>query len=267
MVHVVPHVVPSILARIVERKREELARESPRRAELENRAADRCVRGDFRDFHRALTANPPAIIAEIKRASPSKGVFLSDFHPGPIAETYAAGGAAALSVLTDAEFFGGSLADLQAARAATGIPVLRKDFTIDEFQVIEGAASGADAILLIASILSVAEMRKFRELAAQFHMAALVEVHDREELRQAVDSGAEIIGINNRDLNTFEVRLEQSLELAPQIPSNAVKVAESGIHSGESVRLLTAAGFSAFLVGEHLMKSPDPAEALRKLRS
>lgn len=261
------HVVPGILARIVERKREELAREVPHRAAFEKRAADRTARRDFRDFKRALTASPPAIVAEIKKASPSKGVFTDHFSPDRIAQTYASGGAAALSVLTDAEFFGGSLDDLQSARAAVALPVLRKDFTIDELQVIQAAASGADAILLIASILSVEQMRKFRELAARFKMAALVEVHDREELQQAIDSGAEIIGVNNRDLNTFEVRLEQSLDLAPLMPPDAVKIAESGIRSSEDVHKLAAAGFSAFLIGEHLMKSPDPAAALRSLRS
>jgi indole-3-glycerol phosphate synthase len=255
--------VPGILARIVERKRNELARALPRQPELEKSAADR---GDFRDFRAALE-NSPAIIAEIKKASPSKGVFTEEFHPARIAKTYASGGAAALSVLTDREFFSGSLDDLQNARAATSIPVLRKDFTISEFHVWEAAAAGADAILLIAAILSTAELRKFRELAAQLNLAALVEVHDAAELDSAIDSGAEIIGVNNRDLNTFQVSLDRSLELAAKIPTNFVKVAESGIRSSADVRRLSAAGFSAFLIGEHLMKSPDPAAAIRELRS
>ncbi len=257
-------VVPGILARIVERKREALAREASRFPEYEKSAAER---RDFRDFKRALTANPPAIIAEIKKASPSRGVFAESFEPAQIAATYASGGAAALSVLTDAEFFGGSVHDLRVARAATSLPVLRKDFTISEFHVIEAAASGADAILLIAAILSAAQMRKFRELAAELHIAVLVEVHDAQELDAAIESGAEIIGVNNRDLHTFEVKLETSLLLAPKIPKNAVKIAESGIHCAQSVRRLAAAGFDAFLVGEHLMKSPDPAPAIRNLRS
>lgn len=256
--------VPGILARIVERKREALARDSARFSEFEKMAA---ARRDFRDFKRALTSRPPAIIAEIKKASPSRGVFVDDFHPAEIAATYASGGAAALSVLTDNEFFQGSLRDLEAARAACGLPVLRKDFTISEFHVIEAAAFGADAILLIAAILSTAEMRRFRELAARLGMAALVEVHAAEELDAALESGAEIIGVNNRDLNTFEVKLDQSLALAAKMPPHVIRLSESGIHSNADVRRLADAGFSAFLIGEHLMKSGDPAASIRKLRS
>ncbi len=256
--------VPDILARIVDQKRAALARISPLRAELERRAAGR---PPARDFRAALLAHPPAIIAEVKKASPSKGIFTGDFRPAPIARAYADGGAAALSVLTDQEFFQGTIADLETARAAVKIPVLRKDFTIDDLHVIEAAAHGADAILLIAAILSAGEMRRFRELAARHGMAALVEVHDEEELGPALDSGAEIVGVNNRNLHTFDVHLETSLRLSGQIPSGIVKVAESGIHSRESVRKLRAAGFDAFLVGEHLMKSGDPAASLKELRS
>jgi indole-3-glycerol phosphate synthase len=257
-------VVPDILARIVEQKRASLPRLAQRQAELERRAAERPV---ARDFRAALLAAPPSIIAEVKKASPSKGVFTEDFHPASIAETYAAGGAAALSVLTDEEFFRGGLPDLEAARAAVSVPVLRKDFTIHELHVIEAAAHGADAILLIAAILTVAEMRRFRELAESLHMAALVEVHDQDELGPALDSGAAIVGVNNRDLHTFEVHLETSERLAERIPTMAVKVTESGIHSQADVVRLGACGFSAFLVGEHLMKSGDPAGAIRALRS
>ncbi|HWZ33644.1 MAG TPA: indole-3-glycerol phosphate synthase TrpC [Bryobacteraceae bacterium] len=254
-------VVPDILARIVDHKRRELSSARERRAELEQRAA---ARPAARDFRRALTTNTPAIIAEIKKASPSKGVFRDDFDPAAIARKYST--AAALSVLTDREFFQGSLADLEAARAAVEIPVLRKDFTIDEFHVIEAAAHGADAILLIAAVLEESEMRRYRELAARFGMASLVEVHDAAELEVALASGAEIIGVNNRDLRTFEVHLETSLRLAEKIPSSILKVSESGIHSRQDVQQLTAAGFQAFLVGEHLMKSPDPGAALRALQ-
>src|SRR5229473_672100 len=257
------HAVPDILARIVGRKRSELADALPLRAELERRVAER---RDFRDFQAALTTQQPAIIAEIKKASPSKGTFAQEFHPPSQARMYARGGAAALSVLTDREFFQGSLDDLEAARAAVTVPVLRKDFTIDEFHVIEASAHGADAILLIAAILSIAEMRRFRELAERFHMAALVEVHDEDELAAALDSGAEIIGVNNRNLNTFEVLLETSLRLAEKMPANIVRVAESGIHSRHDVERLQAAGFRAFLVGEHLMKAADPVAALRALQ-
>ncbi len=261
-------VAPGILARIVGHKRAELAGISRNRAELERRAADRAADNkDARDFRAALKANRPAIIGEIKKASPSRGILAEDFDPASIARAYASGGAAALSVLTDREFFQGSLADLESARAACKIPALRKDFTIDEFHVIEAAAHGADAILLIAAVLDESEMRRFRELAAKFKMAALVEVHDADELETALASGAEIVGVNNRDLHTFEVKLETSLRLIEKIPANVIKISESGIHASADIDLLTRAGFDAFLVGEHLMKSSDPAAALRALRS
>jgi indole-3-glycerol phosphate synthase len=256
--------VPDILAKIVSHKRAELVSRAASRSDLERRAAQRPL---ARDFKAALTAHPPAIISEIKKASPSKGVLSNDFRPASIAQVYASGGAAALSVLTDHEFFQGGMADLEAARAAVTIPVLRKDFTIDELHVIEAAAHEADAILLIAAILSAEEMRNFRLLAARYGMAALVEVHNDEELDDALESGADIIGVNNRNLHTFEVTLDTSLRLAKAIPAHIVKVAESGIHSCEDVRTLRAAGFHAFLVGEHLMKSADPAAALKALRS
>lgn len=256
--------VPDILARIVGHKRAELAHLFSTRAELEQRAARRAP---ARDFRAALLAHPPAIIAEVKQASPSGGVFTGEYRPAMIAKSYAAGGAAALSVLTDAEFFRGGLCDLGEARATVDIPVLRKDFTVDDLHVVEAAAHGADAILLIAAILSVVEMRRFRELAAGYGMAALVEVHDEVELNSAIDSGAAIIGVNNRNLHTFEVDLGTSLRLAERIPPGAVKVAESGIRSKEDVQCLRAAGFDALLVGEHLMKAGDAAAALRALRS
>jgi len=257
-------VAPGILARIVSHKRAELAKALRHRAELERRAA---IRTPARDFRAALKLNQPAIIAEIKKASPSKGILAHEFAPASIARAYAEGGAAALSVLTDREFFQGDLADLEAARAASKIPILRKDFTIDEFHIIEAAAHGADAILLIAAILDPSEMRRFRELASQFGMAALAEVHDGDELDAALASGAEIVGVNNRNLNTFEVTLETSLRLIERMPANVIKISESGIHSNDDVRRLVSAGYDAFLVGEHLMKSEDPAAALRALRS
>ena len=260
------HAIPSILARIVDHKRAELPRARAQRAELERRAAERVATpGTHRDFRAALTRTRPAIVAEIKKASPSQGIFADRFDPASSARTYARGGAAALSVLTDREFFQGSLADLESARTAVEIPVLRKDFTIDEFQVIEAAAHGADAILLIAALLGESEMRRFRELAAGFGMAALVEVHDAAELDAALASGAAIIGVNNRNLHTFEVTLETSVRLAWKIPAGIVKVSESGIHSSADVGRLAAAGYDAFLVGEHLMKSSDPAAALMAL--
>jgi indole-3-glycerol phosphate synthase len=257
--------VPDILARIVARKREELAIARPTYAQLEKDAETRLAAR--RNFAAALRSHLPAVIAEIKKASPSKGLLSHDFQPHKIAQAYEQGGAAALSILTDRDFFQGSLDDLAAARAAVKLPALRKDFTVDPLHVVEAAAHGADAILLIAAILTVREMRDFRELAARYGMATLVEVHDAEELRPALDSGAEIVGVNNRNLRTFEVRLETSLDLAPLMPAGILKVSESGIHTSGSVRRLMDAGYSAFLVGEHLMKSGDPAEALRRLCS
>ncbi len=257
--------LPDILSRIVARKQVELESVRGRLGHLERRAADQASR--HRDFRTALTTRTPAIIAEIKKASPSKGVLAADFDPVRSAEAYARGGAAALSVLTDEMFFQGSLAYLEAARAAVSVPVLRKDFTTDPAHVIEAAAHGADAILLIAAILSLDELRRYRELAEQLGMSALVEVHDEHELSAAVDSGASIIGVNNRNLRTFEVTLDTSLRLAPLIPPGAVKVAESGIHTQADIATLSAAGFQAFLIGERLMLAPDPTEALMELRA
>jgi indole-3-glycerol phosphate synthase len=251
--------IPDILAQIVAVKKTELGLIA---TGLEGRAGD-SVSGR-RDFALALR-NGPAIIAEIKKASPSKGVLVADFDPARIAAAYQSGGAAALSVLTDERHFQGKLADLEVARAAVRVPVLRKDFTIDRAQIVEAAAAGADAILLIAAILSERELRDFRELAESYRMAALVEVHDGEELSLAVASGARVIGVNNRDLRTFEVSIKTSLLLAERMPDGVVKVAESGIDSAQDVNRLRAVGFDAFLVGEHLMRSGDPAEALRAL--
>jgi indole-3-glycerol phosphate synthase len=257
--------VPDILARIVATKREEVARTLPLRAGWERRAADNVAQR--RNFRAALAARPVAVIAEIKKASPSKGVLAADFDPPRTARQYEAGGAAALSVLTDAEYFQGSLEDLAAARAAVALPALRKDFTIDESQVVEAAAGCADAILLIAAILDERRIRDLREVAASYRLAALVEVHNERELAVASAAGADIIGVNNRDLTTFQVTLETSFRLAERMPPNALHVAESGIHSAEDIRRLRDAGFTVFLVGEHLMKAPDPAAALRALVS
>jgi indole-3-glycerol phosphate synthase len=258
-----PTAVPDILARIVAVKRQELAGVRARREEWQRRAAGRIPR----DFAAALTAQPPAILAEVKQASPSAGRLAVSFDPARIAAGYAAGGAAALSVLTDREFFRGSLADLEAARAACALPCLRKDFTLDAAQIDEAAAHGADAVLLIAAILTERELRDLREAAERQGMAALVEVHEAAELERALGSGARIIGVNNRNLRSFETRLETALELAPRIPAHVVRVAESGIRSGGDVRRLREAGYQAFLVGEHLMRAADPAAALAELRA
>ena len=256
-------IIPDILARIVVRKREELAQRSNRVDEWERLAESQ--RSGRRDFRAALCARVPAVIAEVKKASPSKGVLSVDFDPVRIAGEYRRGGASAISVLTDESFFQGSLEHLQAVRAAVDLPVLRKDFTIANAHIVEAAAHGADAILLIAAILTEGELRDFREAAARYGMAALVEVHDRRELETAIASGAEIIGVNNRNLSTFAVTLDTSLQLAEHMPENVVRISESGIHNAADVARLRAAGFSAFLVGEHLMKSGDPAAALRQL--
>ncbi|MGD0500861.1 MAG: indole-3-glycerol phosphate synthase TrpC [Bryobacteraceae bacterium] len=255
--------VPGILARIVARKREELARLPARLDEWEREAELRL--GGRRDFGAALGAHAPAIIAEIKKASPSKGLLAADFDPARIASAYERGGAAALSVLTDESFFHGSLVDLESARAAVSLPVLRKDFTISRAHILEAAARGADAILLIAAILSEREMRDFREEAARWRMAALVEVHNRRELDAAIAAGSDLIGVNNRDLATFEVSLEVSLRLAEHMPAGVLCVSESGIHDARDIARLREAGYAAFLVGEHLMKSGDPAAALARL--
>jgi len=256
--------VPDILAKIADYKRLELSGRIGR-LDAYTQAAE-ANRGAHRDFAAALSTNTPAIISEVKKASPSKGVLSADFDAVRIAKTYSSGGAAALSVLTDEHFFQGSLGDLTAAREAVPIPVLRKDFTLEPFHVYEAAAHRADAILLIAALLDANQLRNLRELAESLGMAALVEIHDEHELQPAVDSGARLIGVNNRDLRTFDVRLETSLHLADRIPSNLIKVSESGIHSHADVRRLQAAGYSAFLVGEHLMKSGDAAAAVRELR-
>jgi indole-3-glycerol phosphate synthase len=254
--------LPDILTTIVEQKKLDLAIREP---DVEERA-ERSV-AQRRDFLAALTGRQPAIIAEIKKASPSKGVLAAEFDPAAIARLYEQGGAAALSVLTDEKHFKGSLLDLESARSAVQLPVLRKDFTIHPYHVHQAAAHGADAILLIAAILSERQMRDFRELAEHYRMAALVEVHDEEELSPAIASGARIIGVNNRNLHTFEVSLETSVRLAEKIPTGVVRVAESGIHSSADVQRLRASGYQAFLVGEHLMKSGDPSGALRALLS
>jgi indole-3-glycerol phosphate synthase len=254
--------IPDILARIVAKKREDLAVSPPaaaweRKAELRSRGR--------RDFRAALAARTPAIIAEVKKASPSRGVLVEQFDPPEIAAAYQRGGAAAVSVLTDKRFFQGSLGHLEQARAAIRLPVLRKDFTIAETQIVEAAAHGADAILLIAAILTERELRDFREAAARFDMAALVEVHDLEELEKATAAGSEILGVNNRNLSTFEVTLDTSLRLAERMPDGVLRVSESGIHDAADIARLRQAGYTAFLVGEHLMKSGDPEAALKRL--
>jgi len=260
---VLPPATPDILARIVSRKREELREVFIPPSELRETAE--ITKRSRRDFAGALRFATPAIISEIKKASPSKGILIDNFLPAQLAKSYEHGGAAALSVLTDRDFFQGSLEDLRTARASCELPVLRKDFTIAEYHVLEAAAAGADAILLIAAILDEPEMRAFRELAGEFGMAALVEAHNEEELEKSLRSGAEIVGINNRDLRTFQVSLETSIGLAPKIPAGIIKVSESGIFNAAHIQRLMAAGYNAFLVGERLLRSDDAALALKEL--
>jgi indole-3-glycerol phosphate synthase len=225
-----------------------------------------------RDFVAAIrqrhAAGRPAVIAEIKKASPSKGVIRADFDPAAIAKAYEAGGAACLSVLTDRQFFQGEPAYLQAARAACSLPVLRKDFLIDSYQVFEARAMGADAILLIAACLDLAQMRDMEQLAIALGMAVLVEVHDVDELEQALQLQTPLIGINNRNLRTFEVSLQTTLDLLPRITTGQagrIVVTESGILSADDVALMRGQDVQTFLVGEAFMRVPDPGAGLRAL--
>ena len=252
-----------ILTEIVQQKHLEVDELRPHAAAIERAAHER--KTPPRDFRAALERSTPAIIAELKKASPSKGVLAANYHPAFLAHEYEQGGAACLSVLTDRQYFQGSLHDLEAARATVSLPVLRKDFVVDRLQIFEAAAHGADAILLIAALLDTADLLQFRELAATLHLASLVEVHDRDELQKAVDSGADLIGVNNRNLQSFEVDRETSLRLSYLMPAGALRVSESGITDRAAIQMLTEAGFHAFLIGESLMKSRDPASALKAL--
>jgi indole-3-glycerol phosphate synthase len=205
------------------------------------------------------------VIAEHKRRSPSRGAIREDLEPADVARGYEKAGAAALSVLTDEPFFGGRIEHLVAARAATGVPVLRKDFVVDPWQVWEARAAGADAVLLIAAALEDDELSGLLALAGEAGLDALVEVHDRGELDRALGAGARVVGVNNRNLKTLEVSLDTAVSLSPAIPDDVVAVAESGIRTGDDIRRLREAGFAAFLIGERLMSAPDPGAALRSL--
>jgi len=232
--------------------------------ELEKRAAAHVPRG----FRRALESAGRAgiaIIAELKKASPSKGLIRSDFDPATLARELEQAGAAALSVLTDEEFFQGSLGNLRTGSASTRLPCLRKDFIVDEFQLLEARANCADAVLLIVAALEETELKALAAKAVEYELDVLCEVHDAEELSRAVDAGCGIIGVNNRDLKTFKVELATALRLAEQIPSDVLAVAESGIESGADIARLRAAGYGAFLIGETLMRAARPGEALRGL--
>ena len=237
-------------------------------AELERRAAAHQPRG-WAAALRRQAAMGPAVIAEIKKASPSKGLIRADFDVEWLARSDQEGGAAALSVLTDEPYFQGSLRNLELASAAVGLPCLRKDFMVDEYQFVEARAHRADAILLIAAALTDVELKRFAALARGMALDVLVEVHTAEELDRVLgalgETGADAIGVNNRNLKTFEVSLETSLELAARIPASVVRVAESGLATTEDLTRLRAAGFDAFLIGESLMRQADPGAALADL--
>jgi len=234
---------------------------------MERAAAEHEPRGFARALRAKAEAEGLAVIAELKKASPSKGLIRAEFDAGLIAPMLEAGGAAVLSVLTDEKFFQGSLENLRRASASVAIPCLRKDFMVDEFQVLEARANCADAILLIVAALTDAELRGLRDSARAMGLDVLCEVHDREELDRALSLDCECVGVNSRDLKTFEVSLDRACELAAMLPASAVRVAESGIHSAADMKRLRAAGYEAFLIGESLMRKDDPGVALKHLLS
>ncbi len=258
----------TILDTILQRKREEVAERRMRTSlfELKTRAAAAPPLRGFADaIHAKIAAGQAAVIAEVKKASPSKGVIRADFQPAAIARSYAAGGAACLSVLTDIDFFQGSDDYLRQARAACTLPVLRKDFIVDAWQVYEARTLGADCILLIAAALDDARLSEFAFIAGELGMDVLVEVHDVDELERALPVPARLLGINNRNLKTFDVSLQTTLDLQPMVPADRVLVTESGILSRADVALMREAGVNAFLVGEAFMRQPEPGSALREL--
>ena len=252
----------TVLDQIILRKRAELVaqRALVKIEELEGRP-----RSPHRSFREALRTRHPAIIAEIKKASPSAGTIADDFQPAGIATRYEAAGAAALSVLTDRQFFQGSLDDLSRAREATRLPVLRKDFTLDRYHLVEAVSSGADAVLLIVAALTNEELRELLQAARDLELEPLVEVHDERELDRALEAEADFVGVNNRDLKTLAVSLETSIRLAERIPSHVVAISESGIRGPQDIHRLSQAGYRGFLIGESLMKQPDPGEALSRM--
>ncbi len=229
-------------------------------------AEDHAPRG-FRKALQSTAKSGVAVVAELKKASPSKGLIRADFPVAELARELQSAGAAALSVLTEEEYFQGSLQNLETASRATNLPCLRKDFIIKEFQVLEAKAHGADAILLIVAALSSAELDALHQEARKLELDVLCEVHDELELQRALDAGCETVGVNNRNLHTFQVDLNTSLRLAKLIPGSVLKVAESGIETAADIATLRQAGFDAFLIGESLMRAASPGEALRALRT
>lgn len=260
--------LPNVLKKIIARKHEEMAQRSRQVSlvEMKKRAltADAC-RGFVAAIKRKMAAGDAAVIAEIKKASPSKGVIREHFVPAEIAASYQKAGAACLSVLTDADFFQGSEIDLQQARAACALPVIRKDFIVDPYQVYEARAIGADCILLIVAALNDVQLRELSELAWELGMDVLVEVHAAAELERALVLHLPLVGINNRNLRSFEVSLQTTLDLLPAIPADCIVVTESAIHQREDVVQMRAQGVNAFLVGEVFMRAPDPGAELAAL--
>ena len=257
-----------ILDKIVAVKRQEVAAAIQRKslAVVREDAESRVLTRDFVGALRAkIAAGKPAVIAEIKKASPSKGILREDFIPADIAQSYAECGAACLSVLTDVQFFQGEVDYLKQARASCQLPVLRKDFMVDPYQIYESRAMGADCILLIAACLDDAQMKDLEAIARSLDMAVLVEVHDGAELERALQLKTPLIGINNRNLKTFDVSLDTTLSLKAQVPADRLLVTESGIRTRDDVLRMGAAGVNAFLVGEAFMRAPDPGEALAAL--
>ncbi len=247
----------TILDRIIAAKRQEIeqARARTPAAELERRAV---AAPPPRDFRAALERGPDVqVIAEVKKASPSAGVMKADFDPAAVARLYERHGAACISVLTDGPFFQGSLADLESVRAAVNVPILRKDFILDRLQLLEARAAGADAVLLIAEVLDDAALARLLREAAELGLQALVELYDRDNLPRVLAAGARLVGVNNRDLRTFETRLEHTLELAEKTPAGVCLVSESGVRTRADVERLRAAGVRAVLVGETLMRAPN----------
>jgi indole-3-glycerol phosphate synthase len=258
----------TILQYILETKRKEVAAAKTRLAapQIESRAQAASAPRDFVGALRTkILAGAPAVIAEIKKASPSKGVLRTDFDPPGIAKSYERAGAACISVLTDKEFFQGAPEHLIAARGATALPILRKDFIIEPYQVFESRVWGADCILLIAACLTKSEMIELEQCAKRFGMAVLVEVHDGDELESALALRTPLIGINNRNLRTFETKLETTLDLLPRVPPNRLVISESGILSSIDVHRLRSGGVHAFLVGEAFMRASDPGASLAEL--
>lgn len=259
---------PDILKKILQRKAEEII-ERRARMPLEQLRESLVDQTPPRGFLAALEARvaqaKPAVIAEIKKASPSKGVMRADFQPAQIAQSYARGGAICLSVLTDVDFFQGSDAYLQAARAACELPVLRKDFILDAYQVYEARFIGADCILLIAAALDDTQLTELADLAGELELDVLLEVHDGEELERALRAPCRLIGINNRNLHTFETRLETTLDLLGKMPDDRLVVTESAIHTPADVALMREHGVNIFLVGEAFIRADDPGEKLKEL--